>query len=220
MTPPVTMYQLGGVVGVEVERQGGTVGVSSEVAFGVLPPWTLGLHTVAIQPGGAALELARVHLATRVRLVKRDRPREWILVSLYGAGALPAGHAAARVAETHGVPGALVGISAARMARRGDLFADLSVARASSPTGGVTIGALGVAVGWRPAPAAYGRAELQLFAEARAQYREAGGASVGIAPGVLVHSRNAVLKFGVLFPAWTRRTPNEPALRFGAKLLI
>ncbi|MGH7701062.1 MAG: hypothetical protein ACREMJ_11175, partial [Gemmatimonadales bacterium] len=86
----MTMYEFGGVVGVNVERQGRVTGVSSEVAFGVLSPWTVSLHAVGIDAPGGSPELARVHLGTRVRLLKRDRPREWLILSAYGAGALPA----------------------------------------------------------------------------------------------------------------------------------
>lgn len=49
VTPPVTMYQFGGVVGVDVERHGRVTAVSSEVAFGMLPPWTLSLHAVGVE---------------------------------------------------------------------------------------------------------------------------------------------------------------------------
>lgn len=220
VTPPVTMFQQGGLVGVEIERQGGTVVTSSEAAFGILPPWTVALHGVGVDARGAPLELARLHLGTRVRLVKVDRPREWILFSVYGAGALPLGDEAARVARVHGVPDLVLGLSAARMARRGDAFADLSWSRTAGPAGTRSGAALGVAVGWRPAPGDYGKLEAQLFAEARGQYQEGGAAAIGLASGILVHSRNMLLKVGVLFPAWTRRTSDEPVVRLGAKLLL
>lgn len=220
VTPPVTMFQQGGLVGVEIERQGRTVVTSSEAAFGILPPWTVALHGVGVDARGAPLELARVHLGTRVRLIKVDRPREWILFSVYGAGALPLGDEAARVAEANGVPDLVVGLSAARMARRGDAFADLSWSRTPGPAGALSGAALGLALGWRPSPAGYGDLEAQLFAEARGRYQEGGVATIGLAPGILLHSRNVLLKLGVLFPAWTRRAGDEPVVRLAAKLLL
>lgn len=220
VTPPVTMYQFGVVVGIDVQRQGRTVQVASEVAFGMLPPWTVSVHAVGIDAAGAAPEFARAHLGTRIRLLKVDRPREWILLSLYGAGALPAGDEADLVARRHGVPDAIVGLSATRMARGGDAFFDVSVMRTPTPSGTLTGGVLGLAAGWRPKPGGYGDLEAQLFAEARGQYLEGGSAVIGLASGVLLHSRNAVLKTGVLIPAWTRRTAKEATLRVGIKLLL
>jgi len=219
VTPPVTMYQFGAVGGVEVERRSGTVAVSSEAAFGVLAPWTVSLHAVGIDARGEPAQLARLHVGTRVRLVKVDRPREWLLLSVYGAAALPLGDKADAVAEAHSVPAAVVGVSATRMARRGDAFANLSLARIPTPTGTVTGGTLGLAAGWRPRPGRYGALEAQLFAEALGNYVEGGSASVGLAPGLLVHSRNVVVKAGILVPVWTRRSGDDLVLRFGAKLL-
>lgn len=219
VTPPVTMYQFGAVAGVDVERRSGTVAVSSEAAFGVLAPWTVSLHAVGIDARGERAELARLHVGTRVRLVKVDRPREWLLLSVYGAAALPLGEGADAVAETHGVPSAVVGVSATRMARAGDAFANLALTRIPTPAGTITGGSLGLAAGWRPRPGRYGALEAQLFAEALGNYVEGGSASVGLAPGLLVHSRNVVVKAGVLVPVWTRRSGDDPLLHIGAKLL-
>ncbi|MBI4419205.1 MAG: hypothetical protein HY560_00105 [Gemmatimonadetes bacterium] len=220
ITPPVTMFQQGGLLGVELERRGSTVAVSSDAAFGITPSWTLALHAVGIDASGSSPELARVQLGTRLRLVKVDRPREWLLLSVYGAGSLPLGGDADRVAETNGVPREVVGVSAARMARSGDVFADVSLARTPAPAGSRTSGAAGVAVGWRPSPADYGTPELQLFGEIRGRYAEGGAAELGLAPGVVLHTRNALLKLGVLFPTWTRQSGKAPAIRIGAKLLL
>ena len=52
VTPPVTMYQAGGVVGLDVERHARTTLVSSEGAFGLLPSWTLALRSVAAEAPG------------------------------------------------------------------------------------------------------------------------------------------------------------------------
>lgn len=220
VTPPVTMYQLGAVVGVDVERRDRTTALATEVAFGVLSPWTVSLHGVGIDGPGAPAELARVHFGTRVRLLKVDRPGEWLLLSVYGAAALPLGDAADLVAEAHGVPDAVLGVSATRMARRGDAVINLSVVRIPTPGHVLTGGGLGLAAGWRPSPSRYGDLEAQLFGEAVGEYVEGGKASLGLAPGVLVHSRNAVLKLGVLFPAWTRRGDGDVVVKLGAKLLM
>ncbi len=220
VTPPVTMYQLGGVVGVDVERRRRVTTVTSEVALGVLPPWTLSLHAVGIDAPGGAPEFARVHVGTRVRLLKRDRPREWLILSTYGAVALPAGDAADAVAEAHGVHEAALGLSATRMARGGDAFADLSLARVPTPTGNRLAGAFGLAGGWRPRPGGYGDLEAQLFGEARLQYAEGGMLTLGLAPGLLVHSKNKVLKVGVLFPVVERQTDAEPTVKAALKLLF
>jgi hypothetical protein len=219
VTPPVTMYQFGAVAGVDLEHRGGTLALSSEAAFGVLPPWTVSLHVVGTDARGERAELARLHVGTRVRLMKRDRPRQWLLLSVYGAAALPVGDKAAAVAETHGVPDAVLGVSATRMARGGDAFANLSLAKIPTPAGPVAGGTLGLAAGWRPRPGRYGALEGQLFAEALGNYVEGGSASVGLAPGVLVHSRNVVVKAGVLVPVWTRRSGDDPVLHVGAKVL-
>lgn len=219
VTPPVTMYQFGAVAGVDVERRSGTVAFSSEAAFGVLAPWTVSLHAVGIDARGDAAELARLHVGTRVRLVKVDRPREWLLLSVYGAAALPLGAEADAVAEAYQVPATVVGVSATRMARGGDAFANVSLARIPTPAGTLTGGTLGLAAGWRPRPGRYGQLEGQLFAEALANYVEGGSASIGLAPGLLVHSRNVVVKAGVLVPIWTRESGDDPVLRVGAKLL-
>lgn len=220
VTPPVTMYQLGGVVGVDVERQGRVTAVSSEVAFGVLPPWTLSLHAVGVDAPGGSPEFARVHLGTRVRLLKRDRPRQWLILSAYGAAALPAGDAADAVARAHGVPDAVLGLSATRMARGGDAFADLSLARVPTPAGDRLAGALGLAAGWRPKPGGYGDLEAQLFGEARLRYGEGGVAALGLAPGVLVHSKNKVFKVGVLVPVWEREADADPTVKAAVKVLF
>jgi hypothetical protein len=220
VTPPVTMYQFGGVFGVEVERTGRTVAVSSEGALGILPPWTVSLHGVGIEAPDAPFALARVHVGTRVRLVKVDRPREWLLLSVYGAAAIPAGDHAARVAESNGVPDLLGGVSAARMARSGDAFVDLSLASVPTPTGRRTAGTFGLAWGWRPRPGAYGDLEGQLFGEARLQYGEGGIVTVGVAPGILVHSKNKVLKVGVLVPVWERETDADPTVKAAVKFLF
>jgi hypothetical protein len=105
------------------------------------------------------------------------------------------------------------------MARGGDAFADLAVTRIETPDRDLTAAKLSLALGWRPRPSAYGQLEAQLFAEALGQYVEGGSAAIGLAPGILLHSRNAVLKVGVLFPAWTRRASKQATLRLGAKLL-
>lgn len=215
VTPPVTMYQFGAVAGVDVESRRGAVAASSEAAFGVLAPWTVSLHAVGIDARGEPAQLARLHVGTRVRLVKVDRPREWLLLSVYGAAALPLGAEADAVAEAHQVPAAVVGVSATRMARGGDAFANLSLARIPTPAGTLTGGTLGLAVGWRPRPGRYGALETQLFAEALGNYVEGGSASVALAPGVLVHSRNVVVKAGVLLPVWTRRSGDDPVLASG-----
>lgn len=220
VTPPVTMYQFGAVFGLDVERAGRTVAVTSEAALGLLPPWTVSLHAVGIDDPGASFELARLHAGTRVRLVKIDRPREWLLLSAYGAVALPAGDVARRVAESHGVPDALLGLSGARMARGGDSFVDVSVARVPTPTGRRTVGTFGLAWGWRPRPGGYGELEGQLFGEARMQYAERGVAVLGLAPGFLVHSKNKVFKLGVLFPVWEREAEADPVVRAAVKVLF
>lgn len=213
------MYESGGVVGLDIESHGATRTVAAEVAFGVRSPWTASLHAVGVRASGGPFELARLHLGTRVRLLKVDRPREWVLLSAYGAGALPVGDQADRVAQDHAIPEAVLGLSAARMARHGDAFADLSIMRIRTPDRALTAAALGLALGWRPKPAGYGELEAQFFAEARGQYLEGGVAAIGLAPGALVHSRNWTLKTGVLFPAWTRRAAKEATLRVGVKLL-
>ncbi len=220
VTPPVTMYEFGGVVGVDAEGTNRALALSSEAAVGLLSSWTVSLHAVGVDGPGATLELARLHLGTRVRLVKVDRPREWLLLSVYGAAALPTGGDADRVAEAHGVPDALVGVSAARMARGGDAFVDLSLARVPTPAGTRTGGALGLAWGWRPRPGGYGDLEAQLFAEAVARYTEGGGAVLGLAPGLLVHSKNKVVKIGVLFPVWERDLNAEVTIKVAFKLLL
>lgn len=94
------------------------------------------------------------------------------------------------------MPNVVVGLSAARMARGGDLFADLSLARVPTPAGERLSGSLGLALGWRPAPQGYGGAEVQFFAETRARYAEGGVVVVGVAPGLLLHTRNALVKAG------------------------
>ncbi|MGH7545740.1 MAG: hypothetical protein ACREKI_06110 [Gemmatimonadota bacterium] len=220
VTPPVTLYESGGVVGLDFESRGATRTMATEVAFGVRPPWTVSLHAVGVDAPGGPFEVARLHLGTRVRLLKVDRSREWVLLSAYGAGALPLGEGADRAAEDHGIPEAVLGLSFARMARRGDAFADLSVTRIQTPDRALTAAAVGLAIGWRPNPAGYGDLEAQLFAEARGQYLEGGSASIGVAPGVLLHSRKAVLKAGVLLPAWTRKASKDATLRMGIKLLL
>lgn len=220
VTPPVTMYQFGGVAGVDVERAGRTTAVSTEAAIGLLPPWTVSVHAVGIDDPGVAFQLARVHVGTRVRLVKVDRPREWLLLSAYGAVALPAGDAATQVAESHSVPDVLFGLSAARMARSGDSFGDVAVARVPTPAGSRTVGTFGLAWGWRPRPGGYGELEGQLFGEARVQYAEGGVAVLGLAPGFLVHSKNKVFKLGVLFPVWEREAEADPVVRAAVKVLF
>lgn len=221
VTPPVTLYQHGGVVGLDVERHGDVTAVSGEVAFGMLPPWTLSLRALTIDAPGGSPEFARMHLGARLRLLKRDRPREWLILSAYGAGALPAGHTADAVADAHGVPDALVGLSATRMARGGDAFVDLSLAQVPTPAGtAVAAGALGLAAGWRPKPGGYGDLEVQLFGEALLQYQEGGVAALGAAPGLLLHSRNKAIKLGLLVPLWERGRDAEPVVRAAAKLLF
>jgi hypothetical protein len=219
VTPPVTMYQFGAVFGLDVEGGGGTLAVTSEAALGLLPPWTVSLHAVGIDDPGASFELARLHAGTRVRLVKIDRPREWVLLSVYSAVALPAGDEARRVAESHGVPDAVFGLSGARMARDGDSFVDVSVAHVPTPAGSRTVGTFGLAWGWRPRPGGYGELEGQLFGEARLQYADRGAAVLGLAPGFLVHSKNKVFKLGVLFPVWEREAEADPVIRAAVKLL-
>lgn len=49
---------------------------------------------------------------------------------------------------------------------------------------------------------------------------EGGSAAIGLAPGVLLHSRNVLLKTGLLIPAWTRRAAREATVRMGLKLLL
>lgn len=220
VTPPVTMYQLGGLVGADVEARGGTVALSSELAFGVLAPWTVALHAVGIDARGAGAELARLHIGTRVRLFKLDRPRQWLIVSVYGAASVPLGDERDAVAETHGIPEATLGVSATRMARRGDAFVNLSLARIPTPAGDLTAGTFGLAAGWRPRPGRYGDLEAQLFAEALGRYVERGAVSIGLAPGLLVHSRNKVLKLGVLIPVATREEDREATVRVSLKLLL
>lgn len=220
VTPPVTLYESGGVVGLDLESRGAARTVATEVAFGVRAPWTVSLHAVAVDVSGEPFEIARVHLGTRVRLLKVDHPQEWVLLSVYGAGALPLGNEADEAAQDHGIPQAVFGFSAARMARRGDAFADLSVMRLETLDRTLTAAALGLALGWRPNPADYGELEAQLFAEARGQYVEGGSAAIGLAPGVVLHSRNWVLKTGVLVPAWTRRASKEATLRMGVKIVL
>jgi hypothetical protein len=220
VTPPVTMYQFGGVVGVDIERTDRTAAIASEVAVGLHPSWTVSLHGVGIDAPGAPFEFARLHIGTRVRLVKVDRPREWLLLSVYGAAAIPAGDHAAGVAEAHGVPDALVGVSAARMARGGDAFVDLSLARVPTRAGRRTAGTFGLAWGWRPRPGGYGDLEAQLFGEARLQYGEGGAVTLGVAPGLLVHSKNKVFKVGVLVPVWERDADADPTAKAGVKVLF
>jgi hypothetical protein len=220
VTPPVTMYQFGGVVGVDVERQGHVTAVSSEVALGVLPPWTLSLHAVGIDAPSGSPEFARAHLGTRVRLLKRDRPREWLILSAYGARALTAGEAADAVARAHGVPEAVLGLSATRMARGGDAFVDLSLASVPTPAGNRLAGAFGLARGWRPRPGDYGDVEAQLFGEALLRYAEGGVLTLGLAPGLLVHSKNKVFKVGVLLPVWERDADIDPTVKAAAKVLF
>ncbi|MGH7614400.1 MAG: hypothetical protein ACREMW_10230 [Gemmatimonadales bacterium] len=220
ITPPVTMYQSGLVVGADIEGQGRTVAFSSAVAFGVLSPWTVSLHAVGIDPGGASPAFARLHVGTRVRLVKLDRPRQWMLVSVYGAAALPLGDRAEAVARTYRVPQAVLGVSATRMARRGDAFLNLEVARIETVADVITSATVGLALGWRPKPGKYGDLETQLFGEALGRYVEGGQATFGLAPGILVHSRKVVLKLGALFPAWTRGAPHQITVRLGTRLLL
>lgn len=219
VTPPVTMYQQGGLFGLDVERQSGTLMVSSDASFGLLSPWTLALHAVGVAGDRTSGQLARLQLGTRIRLVNADRSREWILLSVYGAGAVPLGDAVDRRAEAYGVPSAVVGLSAARMARPGDLFADVGVLRVPTPAGTRTAGLAGLAVGWRPAPQPYGRPEVQFFGELRGSYAEGGRATVGVAPGVVVHTSRTLLKLGVLIPVWTRTLTDDATLHVGAKLL-
>jgi len=220
VTPPVTMYQFGGVFGLDIERTGRTVAMTSEAALGVLPPWTVSLQGVAIDAPDSPFELARLHVGTRIRLVKVDRPREWLLLSVYGAVALPAGDYAARIAESHGVPDLLIGVSGARMARGGDAFADLSLARVPTLTGNVLAGTFGLAGGWRPRPGGYGDLEGQLFGEARLHYAEGGVLTLGLAPGLLVHSKNKVFKLGVLVPVLRRDADADPTVKVGVKFLL
>lgn len=220
VTPPVTMFREGGLVGMDLERRGGTTTLSADVAYGVLSPWTLALHAVTVDGQGTPPQLARAQLGARLRILKLDRPREWILLSAYGAGALPLGAETDRVAQTYGVARDMVGLSAARMARAGDGFADLALAWIPAPGGTRTAGIAGLALGWRPSPRPYAGAEGQLFAETRAQYLEGGAASVGVAPGILVHTKRVLVKLGVLIPLWTRQTAGEAVLRVGAKALL
>ncbi len=219
VTPPVTLFQEGGLVGVDVERQSGTLTVSSDAAVGLLSPWTLALHAIGIAGDGTPAQLARLQLGTRLRIVNADRPREWILLSVYGAGAIPLGDAADRIAQAYGVASAVVGLSAARMARPGDVFADVAFLRIPTSAGTRTGGLAGLAIGWRPAPQPYGQPEVQLFGELRGSYTEGGRATVGVAPGVLLHTRRTLLKLGFLIPAWTRATTRDATLHVGAKLL-
>lgn len=220
VTPPVTMFQQGGLAGVEVEQERGRVAAATEAAWGVVPSWTIAVRAVGAASQGASLELARVLLGTRVRLFKVDRANQWILLSAYGAGAAPAGEEAAQVARTHALPDAVLGLSFARMARRGDVFADLSVARA--PTAGATVTSVagGVAVGWRPSPAGYGDAEAQVFVEAVGRYADSGARTLGLAPGILLHTRRALGKVGVVFPVESRRSSDDPVVRAAMKLLF
>ncbi len=220
VTPPVTMYQFGGVLGADIERTDRTLVMTSEAAFGLLPPWTISLHGVGIAAPDAPFELARLHVGTRVRLVKVDRPREWRLLSVYGAAAIPAGDHAARVAESHAVPQVVAGVSAARMARSGDAFLDLSLASVPTPVGKRAAGTVGLAWGWRPRPGGYGDLEMQLFGEARGQYSEGGVVALGLAPGLLLHSRNKVFKIGVLFPVWERETDAHATVKAAVKFLF
>ncbi|MGH7701037.1 MAG: hypothetical protein ACREMJ_11045, partial [Gemmatimonadales bacterium] len=119
-----------------------------------------------------------------------------------------------------GVPEAVLGLSATRMARGGDAFADLSVARVPTPLGNRVAGTLGLAAGWRPKPGGYGDLEGQVFGEARMQYAEGGAATLGLAPGLLVHSKNKVFKLGVLVPVWERETDTDPTVKAALKLLF
>lgn len=218
-TPPVTMYQRGVVAGVAIEARRSGYTLATDAAFGALARFTVGLGVLGSDGGSGSLEVARVHAGARLRVLKIDRPAEWVLLSVYGLGALPAGERVERVAESGAVPDAVVGLSAARMARGGDLFADLSLARVPTPAGERLSGSLGLALGWRPAPQGYGGAEIQLFAEARGRYGEGGVASVGLAPGVLLHSRNALVKVGVLFPAWEREAREKPTFLLAVRVL-
>lgn len=218
-TPPVTMYQRGLVAGAAVEARRGGYAASAETAVGVWSRLTLGLGALGTEDASGPLQLARVHVGGRLRLLKVDRPAQWVLLSVYGLSALPAGETVDRVAKSGAVPDVVVGVSAARMARRGDLFADVSIARTPTPSGARLSGNAGLAAGWRPAPQAYGRAEVQLFAEARARYAEGGSAVLGLAPGVLVHTHSALVKLGVLFPAWERDVSEKPTILVAVKLL-
>jgi len=94
------------------------------------------------------------------------------------------------------------------------------VARAPTPAGTRRGGALAFAWGWRPRPRGYGELEAQLFAEAVARYTAGGGAVLGLAPGLLVHSKNKVVKIGVLFPAWDRDLDAEVTVKVAFKLLL
>jgi hypothetical protein len=217
VTPPVTMYQGGLLAGAQAERHGGVTTASVETAIGLLPAFTLAIGALG-SDGTGDLQLARVHLGARLRLVKVDRPAEWVLLSVYGLGALPLGGSPARASEALGVPDVVLGVSATRMARGGDVFADLSIARSPGPSPTLSTSA-GFAFGWRPAPQAYGRAELQLFAELKARYAEGGSAVAGVAPGVLVHTQRALVKLGVLFPMWERQAREKPRLLLALKLL-
>jgi hypothetical protein len=220
VTPPVTMYQFGGLVGADLEAREGGTALSTEVAFGALSPWTVSLHAVGVDGRDTGAQLARLHLGTRVRLLKRDRPREWLIVSVYGAAAVPLGDERDAVAEAHGVPSATLGASATRMARGGDAFVNLSVSRIPTPAGDLTSGTLGLAVGWRPRPGRYGDLEAQLFGEALGRYVERGAVSIGVAPGILVHARSQVLKLGVLIPVATRQESRDPTLKVSLKLFL
>jgi hypothetical protein len=49
---------------------------------------------------------------------------------------------------------------------------------------------------------------------------ERGAVTVGLAPGLLVHSRNRVVKLGVLVPVATREESRSASVRVSVKLLF